>query len=80
MDFRTFVQTLLTRWKLVAAALLACLAGAAAVTIFQNKAYQSSATVLISIAGATDVTEVYWAGRPHKTGCRRTPRLPVGVP
>lgn len=63
MDFRTFVQTLLTRWKLVAAALLACLAGAAAVTIFQNKAYQSSATVLISIAGATDVTEVYWGGQ-----------------
>lgn len=63
MDFRTFVQTLRTRWKLVASALLACLVGAAVVTAFQNKAYQSSATILISISGETDVTEVYWGGQ-----------------
>lgn len=63
MDFRTFVQTLLARWKLVVGALLACLVGAAAVTLFQNKAYQSSATILLSISGATDVTDVYWGGQ-----------------
>ncbi|WP_102419017.1 polysaccharide biosynthesis tyrosine autokinase [Mycobacterium sp. 4858] len=63
MDFRTFVQVLLLRWKLVLGALLACLVGAAAVTVFQNKAYQSSATILISISGETDVTDVYWGGQ-----------------
>lgn len=63
MDFRTFVQVLLVRWRLVAGALLACLIGAAAVTFFQNKAYQSSATILLSISGETDVTDVYWGGQ-----------------
>lgn len=63
MNFRAFVQILLARWKLVTSALLVCLAGAAAVTVFQNKAYQSSATLLLSISGETDVTEVYWGGQ-----------------
>jgi len=63
MDFRTFVRTLLVRWKLVVSALLACLVGAAVVTVFQNKAYQSSATILISFSGATDLTDVYYGGQ-----------------
>lgn len=63
MDFRTFVHTLRERWKLVVGALLACLLGAAAITAFQNKAYESSATILISISGETDVTGVYWGGQ-----------------
>jgi capsular exopolysaccharide synthesis family protein len=59
MDFRTFVRTLAAHWKLFAGALLACLAGAAAVTAFQTKSYQSSATVLISFSGETDLAQVY---------------------
>ncbi|BBA89991.1 chain length determinant family protein [Mycobacterium pseudoshottsii JCM 15466] len=62
MDFRTFVQTLAKRWKLVVGALLACLAGATAVTAFQTKVYQSSATIFISVSGQTDVNDVYWGG------------------
>ncbi len=63
MDFRTFVQILLARWTLVVSALLACLVGAAVVTAFQNKAYQSSATILISFTGATNLTDVYYGGQ-----------------
>jgi capsular exopolysaccharide synthesis family protein len=59
MDFRTFVRTLTAHWKLFAGALLACLLGAAAVTAFQTKSYQSSATVLISFSGETDLNEVF---------------------
>lgn len=59
MDFRTFVRTLLLHWKLVLCALLACLAGAAAITAFQTKSYESSATVLISFTGETDLMQVY---------------------
>lgn len=59
MDFRTFVRTLAAHWKLFAGALLACLAGAAAVTAFQTKSFQSSATVLISFSGETDLAQVY---------------------
>jgi tyrosine-protein kinase len=59
MDFRTFVQTLMRHWMIVAAALVACLLGAGAVTLFQNKAYESSATVLISFSGETDLVEVF---------------------
>ncbi|EFG75228.1 chain length determinant protein [Mycobacterium parascrofulaceum ATCC BAA-614] len=59
MDFRTFVRTLLTHWKLALGALLACTIGAAAVTALQTKHYQSSATILISFPGATDLTELY---------------------
>ncbi|OBK16387.1 polysaccharide biosynthesis tyrosine autokinase [Mycobacterium asiaticum] len=59
MDFRTFVRTLLLHWKLMLAALLACLAGAAAITAFQTKSYESSATVLISFTGETDLMQVY---------------------
>ncbi|MBW0014541.1 polysaccharide biosynthesis tyrosine autokinase [Mycobacterium sp.] len=63
MDFRTFVQTLRARWRLVAAALLVCLVGAAAVTAFQTRVYQSSATIFISVSGETDVNDVYWGGQ-----------------
>lgn len=59
MDFRTFVRTLLLHWKLVIGAVLACLAGAAAITAFQTKSYESSATVLISFSGETDLMQVY---------------------
>ncbi|MCV7099986.1 polysaccharide biosynthesis tyrosine autokinase [Mycobacterium palustre] len=59
MDFRTFVRTLTAHWKLFVGALLACLAGAAAITGLQTKHYQSSATVLISFAGETNLADVY---------------------
>lgn len=59
MDFRTFVRTLIQHWKLFAGAMLACLAGAAAVTAFQTKSYESSATLLISFSGETDLMQVY---------------------
>nr|WP_245605044.1 Wzz/FepE/Etk N-terminal domain-containing protein [Mycobacterium genavense] len=60
MDFRTFTRTLGVHWKLLTAALLACVAGAAAVTLFQTKVYQSSATVLISFPGQTDPSQLYY--------------------
>ncbi|OSC40978.1 polysaccharide biosynthesis tyrosine autokinase [Mycobacterium decipiens] len=59
MDFRTFVRTLIHHWKLFVAALLFCLAGAAAVTAAQTKIYESSATVLISFSGETDLAQVF---------------------
>lgn len=59
MDFRTFTRVLLAHWKLALGALLACTIGAAAVTAMQTKHYQSSATMLISFPGATDLTELY---------------------
>lgn len=59
MDFRTFVRTLLLHWKLFLGAVLACLAGAAAITAFQTKSYESSATVLISFSGETNLMQVY---------------------
>jgi capsular exopolysaccharide synthesis family protein len=59
MDFRTFVRILGLHWKLALTALLACTVGAAFVTALQTKHYQSSATVLISFSGATDLNELY---------------------
>src|SRR5947209_10459290 len=59
MDFRTFVRTLAAHWKLFVGALLACLAGAAAITALQTKLYESSATILISFTGETDLAQVY---------------------
>lgn len=59
MDFRTFLRILGTHWKLAVTALLACTVGAAFVTALQTKHYQSSATVLISFSGATDLNELY---------------------
>lgn len=59
MDFRTFVRILGAHWKLAATALLACTVGAAFVTAVQTKHYQSSATVLVSFSGATDLNELY---------------------
>ncbi|OBI43802.1 chain-length determining protein [Mycobacterium kyorinense] len=59
MDFRTFARTMARHWKLVAGALLACLVGAAAVTAFQTKSYESSATILISFSGETNLGDVY---------------------
>ena len=61
MDFRTFVQTLMRHWMIVAAALVACLLGAGAVTLFQHKAYESSATLMISFSGERDLSGVYYA-------------------
>lgn len=59
MDFRTFVRTLLLHWKLFTGAVLACLAGAAAITVLQTKSYESTATVLVSFSGETDLMQVY---------------------
>ncbi|OIN79030.1 AAA family ATPase [Mycobacterium malmoense] len=59
MDFRTFVRILGAHWKLATTALLACTVGAAFVTAVQTKHYQSSATVLVSFSGATDLNELY---------------------
>jgi capsular polysaccharide biosynthesis protein/MinD-like ATPase involved in chromosome partitioning or flagellar assembly len=60
MDFRTFARTLTVHWKLLVGALLACVAGAAFITAFQTKAYESSATVLISFPGQTDPSQLYY--------------------
>jgi capsular exopolysaccharide synthesis family protein len=60
LDFRTFVQTLMRHWMIVAAALVACLLGAGAVTLFQNKAYESSATLMISFSGETNVQDALY--------------------
>ncbi|OBA57544.1 chain-length determining protein [Mycobacterium sp. 1100029.7] len=59
MDFRTFVRIMGAHWKLAVGAFLACLIGAVVVTALQTKHYQSSATILISFSGATDLTELY---------------------
>jgi capsular exopolysaccharide synthesis family protein len=59
MDFRTFVRILGAHWKLAGGAFLACLVGAVVVTALQTRHYQSSATILISFSGATDLTELY---------------------
>ncbi|GAB1812008.1 tyrosine-protein kinase domain-containing protein [Mycobacterium sp. MUNTM1] len=59
MDFRTFVRILGTHWKLALTGLLVCTIGAAFVTALQTKHYQSSATVLVSFSGATDLNELY---------------------
>ena len=61
MDFRTFVRIIAFRWKIVVAAILACLVGAATITALQTKTYQASATILMSLSGAATVTEVYAA-------------------
>jgi capsular exopolysaccharide synthesis family protein len=59
MDFRTFVRILVAHWKLAAGALLACVVGAAALTVVQNKSYQSSATLLIWFSGDANLVDVY---------------------
>lgn len=61
MTFRNFVRILATRWKLALTALLACLLGAAFVTLVQTKQYVASTTVLISFSGATDLNQL-WSG------------------
>ena len=58
MDFRTFVRIIAFRWKIVVAAILACLVGAAMLTAQQSKTYQASATILMSLSGAATVDEV----------------------
>lgn len=61
MDFRTFVHVIAVRWKIIVAAVLVCVAGAVAVTALQTKAYQASAAVLVSISGASTVSDVFQA-------------------
>jgi capsular exopolysaccharide synthesis family protein len=61
MDFRTFVQIIAVRWKIVVAAILLCLGGAAAITTLQTKHYQASATVLMSVSDASTVADVFQA-------------------
>jgi capsular exopolysaccharide synthesis family protein len=59
MSFRRFVRILVTRWKIAVTALLACMAGAAFITVVQTRQYEASATVLISFSGASDLNELY---------------------
>jgi capsular exopolysaccharide synthesis family protein len=61
VDFRTFVRIITTRWKVVAAAVVACLAGAIAITAVQTKSYEASATVAVSFPGVVTVNEAYEA-------------------
>lgn len=59
MTFRTFVRTMVQHWKLVVGALLACVAGAGALTALQTKHYQASATIMMSFSGVTSLNDVY---------------------
>nr|WP_090276085.1 polysaccharide biosynthesis tyrosine autokinase [Mycolicibacterium komanii]CRL69237.1 chain length determinant protein [Mycolicibacterium komanii] len=59
MTFRNLVRILGTRWKLAATAVLACLIGAAFITVVQTRVYEASTTVLISFSGASDLNELY---------------------
>jgi capsular exopolysaccharide synthesis family protein len=61
MDFRAFVQIIAVRWKIVVAAVLLGVVGATAITALQSKGYEASATVLMSVSGASTVAEVYEA-------------------
>jgi capsular exopolysaccharide synthesis family protein len=61
VDVRTFVEIIRARWKIVIAAIAACLLGAMAITALQTKNYQSSATVLMSFSGATSISEFFEA-------------------
>lgn len=61
MDFRTFLRTIVARWRLVAVAVVACLAGAVAITMAQTKTYEASATILVSVPGAVTVNDAYEA-------------------
>ncbi|MGC2655736.1 MAG: AAA family ATPase [Mycobacterium sp.] len=61
MDFRTFVRTLVTRWKFAVPAILACVIGAGFITAVQTKVYQSSATILMSFTGQTNLSDVEYA-------------------
>ena len=74
MDFRTFARIITFRWKIVVAAILACLVGAATITALQPKTYQASATILMTLSGAESVTESTRPPRYRSSGCRRTPR------
>ncbi len=58
MDFRTFIRIVATRWKVAVPAFLACVIGAGFLTLVQTKSYQSSATVLVSFSGLTNVYDV----------------------
>jgi len=58
VDFRTFVRILRARWKIVVPAILTCVIGAAFITALQTKAYQASASVLVSFSGLTSVYDV----------------------
>jgi capsular exopolysaccharide synthesis family protein len=61
LDFRTFVRTLAARWKIAVPAILACVIGAGFITAVQTKVYQSSATILMSFSGQTNLSDVEYA-------------------
>jgi capsular exopolysaccharide synthesis family protein len=61
LDFRTFVRTLTARWKIAVPAILACVIGAGFITAVQTKVYQSSATILMSFSGQTNLSDVEYA-------------------
>ncbi|MBY0441684.1 MAG: AAA family ATPase [Mycobacteriaceae bacterium] len=60
MNLRTFARTLATHWTLFVGAFVACLAGTVFLTAVQTKIYQSSATVLISFPGETNLSDVWY--------------------
>ncbi|MCT7660164.1 polysaccharide biosynthesis tyrosine autokinase [Mycobacterium deserti] len=61
MDLRTFASIIKTRWRIVIAAIVACLVGAVAVTVLQTKTYEASAKVLVSFPGVTSINDAYAA-------------------
>lgn len=63
MDFRTFVQIIVARWKIVVAATLACVIGAIAFTHSQPKTYSASATVLMSYSNVATLSDAYAAAQ-----------------
>ena len=56
MDFRTLGQIIAFRWRIVVAAILACLVGAATITALQTKMYQVRGPGLgaAAVEGRTD--------------------------
>lgn len=61
MDFRTVVWIVRSRWKIVLAALVACVAGSVAITMVQTRSYQASATILMSFSGTANINDVFEA-------------------
>jgi capsular exopolysaccharide synthesis family protein len=61
LDFRTFIRILAARWKIAVLATLACVIGAGFITAVETKAYQSTATILMSYSGQTTMFDVEYA-------------------
>lgn len=63
MDLRTFGRIMLTRWRIVAAAVLLCLAGAVAATVIPPSLYQASSKVFITVTDASSATDKFNAAQ-----------------